>query len=83
MDHLPFSTTAAHVDAVRQAAEAERRYWYDAEFHARVETVVQVLGDQLDAKTPGARLNPADLSLARLVASIALVLAEQAMSAGA
>jgi len=56
-----------HPDVYRQ--EAERRYRYDAEFRAKVETAVQITV----ARVP---VNESDRLLATLTAAVTLVLSE-------
>ena len=54
---------------------AERRFLTDAEFSARVKTVIDLLAEDLRTNT-GQAMNSDDRSLAAIAASVALVLAE-------
>lgn len=56
--------------------EAQRRFYIDAMFHARVARVVQALDADLRSNT-GSRLDSGDRSLAVLAASAGLLMAER------
>lgn len=56
-------------------AECERRYLFDAEFHAKVKMVEHAVAFDLLTKT-GSQMSYRDRSLARLAAGLALILEE-------
>ena len=62
----------APVAAANLLAEAERRYLHDAEFHYKVEQAMRVLAWDLRQRS-GFEMGRADRSLARLAASVALL----------
>jgi hypothetical protein len=66
--------TAAGLPVVT-TAEAERRYHYDATFHAKVHAAVNVLDLDLRGRT-GRRMTDEDRSLAALAAAVAVLVAE-------
>ena len=62
-------------DAIRQ--QAEHHYWTDAEFHAKVETVIQVVARSGLPHAHAHDLTDSDRSLARFTAAVALTMAER------
>ena len=67
----PSELTAQSIDAAAAVQVAERRYLFEARFRAEVETVVQLIDQDL-RRTKGARLEPDDRSVATLAAAVAL-----------
>lgn len=65
----------AGMTAAEVLREAERRFHFDAEFHARCKQVANLLAFDLSART-GGQMAVADVSLALHAASVALVVGE-------
>lgn len=62
-------------------AEAERRYHFDALFHARVHAAVNVLDLDLQGRT-GQRMAEEDRSLTTLAAAVAVLVTETGYADG-